>query len=492
MTNRKEIVIIGAGLSGLSAASLLAKAGFNVKVIEKNDQPGGVSNRFSEKGYSFDTGPTWYLMPEVFEQFFSLFNKKSSDYYNLTQLDPSYRVFFNKNHYVDIKKDKNHTVNVFNELENGGGEKLKKYLRDSEYKYNVAYNDFLYRDYKSIFDFFNRKLLLSGTKLHLFNNLDSYAKKYFKNKKARQILEFNTVFLGCSPDRTPALYSLMSHADITTGVFYPEGGIYKLIDALYSLAKENGVKFYLNHNAEKINIHNNKVESIKTNNGSFKADIALVASDYHFAETQLIERKYQTYHEKYWDKRVLSPAVFLIFIGLKKKISILQHHNLYLSENWDNHFESIFKTNSWPDNPSYYIGCNSKTDPGSVPLNCESLFILVPVAPELDDSEEIREKFYNTIISHIEYLTGENIIDSIRFKKIFAHKDFIKKFNSYKGTSMGLAHTLFQTAVFRPSHKSKKVSNLFYTGQYTHPGIGMPMVIISSQVVSDLIKEKYA
>jgi phytoene desaturase len=491
MRSNKNIVIIGAGLSGLSAAPLLAKDGFHVLVVEKNSNFGGVAGRFLYKGYSFDSGPTWYLMPEVFEYYFSLFKKSHADYYNLIQLDPSYRVFFNKEEWVDIRSDVNHNAGVFDSLEFGGGNKLKQYLAKAEYKYNIAYNEFLYRNYNSIFDFLNKKFLFEGIRLHVFRNLDSYVKKYFKNKKTAQILEFNTVFLGSSPDRIPALYSLMSHADIKKGVMYPQGGIYKLSEALYSLGKEYGVEYFFDHKVERIHIKNNKAISVQTNHDIFEADIVLATADYHHTETELLDKKYQSYSERYWKKRTLAPTAFLMYVAVEKKIPVLEHHNLYLAQNWENHFQAIFKKPSWPDNPSYYIGCPSKTDSTVSPPQCESLFILVPVAPDLDDNEEVKEKFSNAVISHFEELIGEPVKNFIVFKKILSHSNFKTGYNLYKGTSMGLAHTLFQTAVFRPSHKSKKVSNLYYTGHYTHPGIGMPMVIISSQIVSQLIREKH-
>lgn len=491
MKSNKNIVIIGAGLSGLSVAPLLAKYGFNVSVLEKNGNFGGVAGRFSSLNFIFDTGPTWYLMPEVFEKYFAIFNKTSSDYYKLIDLDPSYRVFFKNNDYIDIRKDINHNADVFEKLEKGGGDKLKQYLEIAEYKYNTACNEFLYKDYNSIFDFLNKKILFEGLKLHLLSNLDSYAKSYFKIKKPRQILEFNTVFLGCSPDKTPALYSLMSHADIKKGVAYPEGGIYKLPEAFFKLGKELGVRYFFNNDVKKINIKNNKAVSVHTDKDEYEADLVLAACDYHHADSALLEDKYRSYSDKYWDRRVLAPTAFIIFLGLKKKIKSLKHHNLFLTENWEDHFYTIFNKPSWPDFPSYYVGCPSKTDPGTAPGNCENVFILVPVAPGLDDNEEIRDSFSNAIISHLEELIGEPVKNSIAFKKVTAHSDFINSFNYFRGTSLGIAHTLFQTAAFRPSHKSKKICNLYYTGHYTHPGIGMPMAVISSQIVSEMIRENH-
>jgi 1-hydroxy-2-isopentenylcarotenoid 3,4-desaturase len=491
MKSKKNVVIIGAGLSGLSAAPLLAYHGFDVTVIEKNPDFGGVAGRFKHKDFIFDTGPTWYLMPEVFENYFALFNKSTSNYYTLKSLDPSYRIFFNRDIYFDIKKDQHHNSAVFDILEKDGGRKLEEYLKNSEYIYNIACNEFLYRDYNSILDFLDKRFLIEGSKLHLFKDLDSYAKKYFQSKKARQILQFNTVFLGCSPDKTPALYSLMSHADMQKGVSYPEGGIYKLPEALFKLGREYGVRYIFNSCVKKINIKNKRAVSVFTDEGEVKTDIVLVSCDYHHAETDLLEKPHRNYNEKYWNSRLLAPTAFIIFLGLKKKIKSLKHHNLFLAENWEDHFKAIFKKPSWPGFPSYYIGCSSKTDPSAAPKNCENLFILVPVAPGLDDNEEIRDSFSSAVVSNIEELLDESIKKYIVFKKVISHREFKSMFNYYRGTSMGLAHTLFQTALFRPSRKSKKAHNLYYSGHYTHPGIGMPMTLISSQNAAMLIKQNH-
>ena len=467
MNSNKKIVIIGAGLSGLSSAALLAKQGFSVTVLEKNEDFGGVAGIIRADGFVFDAGPTWYLMPEVFENYFALFNKSSSDYYNLTHLNTSYRIFFNKKDSVDITRDFNYILEQFENREKGAGNKLKQYLKEAEYKYNTACDEFLYKDYRSIFEFFNKKFLIKGLNLHLMSNLDSYAKRYFKNKKLRQILEFNTVFLGCSPDKTPALYSLMSHADIVKGVSYPQGGIYKLPEALFKLGRDLGVKFYFNNEVKKIKVNAKRAVAVQTDKENHEADIVLVACDYHHAESKLLDEDFRTYNKTYWERKTIAPAAYIIYLGLNKKINSLTHHNLFLAENWEDHFNTVFKKPAWPDCPSYYIGCSSKTDAGTAPPGCDNFFILVPVAPGLDDNEEVREKFSSAVISHIEELLGESINNSIVYKKVTAQRDFINKYNYYKGTSFGLAHTLFQTSIFRPSHKSKKICNLYCTGHYT-------------------------
>jgi phytoene desaturase len=484
---KKRIVVIGAGLSGLSSAALLAKKGFAVTVVEKQDTPGGVARSFQDKGFTFDRGPSWYLIPEVFERFFAEFGMKTADYYKLIPLDPSYKVFFNTHDSLTIRKDKEYTRQLFEELEEGGGKKIEKYLQDAQYKYETAMVEFLYREYRSLFDFFNKKTMVGGARLNLFQSLDKHIKGHFNNEKIKKILGYNVVFIGCSPFKSPALYSLMSHVDITLGVFYPLGGIARLVEAIYQVAKDHGVKFIFGEEAKAITITNGKASAVITEKEKIEADGILAAVDYHHAEQDLILPRYRSYSTSYWNKRVLAPSALIIYLGLNKQIPGLTHHNLFLSKHWERHFTSIFDKPSWPEAPSYYIGCPSKTDPQVAPQNGENLFILVPVAPGLDDSDAIGQRFSDKILSHLEALLEVKLTDSIVVQHITTQRDFKQAYNLYKGTAMGLAHTLLQSALFRPSHRSKKVANLYFSSHYTHPGIGMPMVIISSHIVADII-----
>ncbi|MFO7677342.1 MAG: phytoene desaturase family protein [Thermoplasmatota archaeon] len=489
MKNEK-IVVVGAGFGGLSAAALLAHKGYDVNVIEKNEQVGGRASVWKKDGFVFDMGPSWYLMPDVFENFFSLFNKKPTDYMDLVRLDPAYRVFFNTKEYCDISKDLDKNLELFESFEPGAKEKMKDYLKKSEYEYNIAMRDFIYKNYKHLTDFFKPKLIVEGTKLHMFEKLDSYAKRYFQSEKIRKILEYTIVFLGGSPYDSPALYSLMSHVDFNLGVWFPKGGMGKLAEAFYTLAQEQGVSFVFNEPVEKIIVNNSKVSGVKTNKNTYDADKVIVNADYCWADTHLVEKKYQSYSDSYWKKRKIAPSAYLLFLGLDKPIKNFIHHNLYFHPQWDEHFDDIFKNPQWPQRFSYYVSCISKTDETTAPKNCENVFVLVPVAPGLEDTDLIRETYFNKTIDHMEKLAGENIRDHIIVKRIFAHHDFSQRYNAYKGTALGLAHTLKQTAIFRPRHESKKVKNLYYTGHYNHPGIGVPMVVISSQIVAEMISKK--
>ncbi|MEM0466009.1 MAG: phytoene desaturase family protein [Candidatus Thermoplasmatota archaeon] len=488
---KKKVAVIGAGFGGMAAAALLARDGYQVTVVEKNDQPGGRAIIYKAKDFVFDMGPSWYLMPDVFEKFFAEFNKKPGDYYKLIRLKPAYRVFFSKDERVDISPDIEQNYQLFDRYQKNGREQFKKYLAAAEYQYTIAMNEFIYKEYQHLWDFFSPKLLIKGSKLHIFKKLDTYAQRYITDEKLRKILEYTMVFLGGTPFDTPALYSLMSHVDFNLGVWYPDGGFGALARAFEKLAQEQGANFLYNQEVTKIITEHNTVTGLETNTEKIPADIIVANADYHHVETQLLEPHHQTYPEKYWQKKAIAPSALLMYLGVEGKIQNLVHHNLYFASHWEDHFNTIFRNPLWPKDPSYYVSCPSKTDPTVAPNDAENLFILIPVAAGLHDPKKIREKYFNQVITHLEYLTGESIKDRIIVKRLFAHADFTNYYRAYKGTALGLAHTLKQTAVFRPHHKSKKVKGLYYTGHYTHPGIGVPMVIIASQIVVHQIRNTY-
>jgi phytoene desaturase len=485
-----EVLIVGAGFGGLSAAALLARDGNDVTVIEKNEQPGGRASVYSEKGFNFDMGPSWYLMPDVYEMFYREFDKKPEDYFKLKRLDPSYRMFFDDETVVDLSADINKNYELFESFEEGGGEKLKEYLESSKELYEFSVKEMLYRDYSSVVDLLDGKLLLKGYKLHLWENLQHYVNKRFKSDKARKILEYSIGFLGGAPDKTPSFYHLVSHADLNLGVWYPEGGLRKVVDSVYELAKSYGANFHFNESVELLEVHEKQIKRVVTDQGIFEPYYVVVNADYPFSEMNLLTGKNQTYKKDYWEKRTLSPSALVAYIGVNRKLDGLKHHNLFLNKDWEEGFKSVFdpKNIAWPEEPSYYVNVPSITDKSAAPDGSDSLYLLVPLASGIQDTSELREKFYNHIMDDLERKLGDNIRKDVVVQKIFALNDFKDRYNSYNGTAFGLTHTLNQTALWRPAHKSKKVKNLYYTGQYTHPGIGVPMTLVSSQIVASEIK----
>ena len=484
---KRTAVVIGAGFGGLSAACLLAHNGWEVTLVEKNAEIGGRARVWKQNGFTFDMGPSWYLMPEVFDRFFEQVGAAREEYYRLERLDPYYRVFFAPDEAVDITGDIERTREVFDGFEMDGGRKLDAYLEQARYKYDTAMRDFLYREYRSIFQFFNRRLLIEGSRLNVFGSLDSFVGKYFQDHRAKKILEYAMVFLGNSPKNAPGLYSIMSHVDLNLGVWYPEGGIGNVITSLAKIAESKGVRILRNREVTKIDVDGERAARVHTVDGDLPADVFVVGADYHHTETRLLDPLHQSYPEPYWEKRVLAPSMFIIYLGIKRKLQSLVHHNLYFRPDWDEHFRLMFDSPAWPENPCYYVSCASKTDTRSAPDGSENVFILVPVAPGLDDTDELRERYAERVIEHIEMLTRESLHTDVAVKRIFTHRDFSEDYHSYRGTALGLAHTLRQTAFFRPAHRSKRVRNLYYTGQYTHPGVGVPMTLIASEITTNRI-----
>jgi 1-hydroxy-2-isopentenylcarotenoid 3,4-desaturase len=488
-----KAIVVGSGFGGISAAALLAKDGFQVTVFEKNEQAGGRASVYSEEGYNFDMGPSWYLMPDVFDKFFAEFGKKPEEYFKLERLDPSYRIFFGNEKVVDVAADIEKNYELFDSFEKDGAEKLKKYLEASKEVYDFSIDEMLYRDYTSILDFVSGKLILKGYKLKIWENLHHYVNNRFDSDEARKIVQYSIGFLGGSPENTPSFYHIMSHIDLTMGVFYPQGGMRKVVSSIKELAESYGVEFKFNEPVEKLQIENRNVKKVVTNKGTYDADIVLVNADYPFSEMELIEPEEQTYNAKYWDKKILAPSAMVAYLGIDKEIDELTHHNLFLDKDWEEGFETLFnpKKAGWPENPSYYVNVPSRTDKSAAPDGTDTLFILVPLAPGIEDTENLRDQLYNKIMDDLETKVDEDIRSHIIVKKIFALTDFTERYNAYKGTALGLSHTLMQTALWRPAHMSKKVKNLYYSGHYTHPGIGVPMVLISSQIVAKEIKERH-
>lgn len=481
----KKVIIIGAGFSGLASAALLSKYGYKVTVLEKNKSVGGVAQIFKKKGFTFDMGPSWYLMPEIFENYFSLFKKKPADFYSLKRLSPSYRVFTNNRKRFDIFPNVNKNLATFETLEKNSSISLKKYLTQSKLIYEAATQFLMFNKLPSLSYLIRLRTIL--LKLILLN-IRKFTVSYFSTPLLNQLLTFHSVFLGGSPTNIPSFYSLFAHIDFNLGVYYPLGGFSKVSQAILKLAKENKSSIKLSTTVKKIIIKNGRaIGVVLTDRQKVYADIIVSSADLAYTETSLIPTSFQTYPKKYWDKKTFSPSCFILLLGLGKKIKILKHHNFFFEDNWDKHFNQIFNSPSLPDNPSFYICCPTKTDKTLAPKSNEILFILVPISPLIKDSETIRKKYTFKIIYKLSNILKQDLSPHIKVLSAYSINDFKSDYNSYFGSAFGITHTLMQSSLFRPSHKSKKVKNLYFTGQYTQPGIGVPTALVSAQLLLNKI-----
>lgn len=482
----KSVAIIGSGFSSLSAACYLAKAGFKVQVFEKNDSIGGRARQYKAKGFTFDMGPSWYWMPDVFERFFADFNHQVSDFYQLDKLNPAYSVYFGENDKIDIEDSLDKIFKVFEAEENHSARKLKKFMDEALDNYNIAIKDLVYKPGVSPMELVTWKTAKRVNQF--FGNISDDVDKDFKNERLRQILKFPVLFLGAKPSDTPSFYNFMNHADFGLGTWHPKGGMYQVVAAMEKLAKSLGVEFQTEANIEKIEVKNGKAVGLVCNGKTVQADIILSGADYHHTETLLDEHQRQ-YSEKYWKKKTFAPSSLLFYLGIDKKLTKVNHHNLFFDVDFEQHAEEIYSDPKWPTEPLFYANFTSLSDPSTAPKGCENAFFLVPIAPGLEDTEALREQYFDIVISRFEKLTGESIKNNIIFKRTFCVDDFKKDYNSYGGNAYGMANTLLQTAFLRPKLKSKKVDNLFFTGQLTVPGPGVPPALISGKLVSELIEK---
>ena len=486
-----SVIIVGSGFAGLSAASFMAKAGWNVTVIEKNNGPGGRAGQLKENGFTFDRGPSWYWMPDVFERYFEQFEKKVSDYYSLNRLDPSYRIYWN-DAFTDIPADYDAFKKMTEEFEPGASQQLEKYLDEAAYKYKVGINKLVHKPGRSFAEFIDRDVIKGIFRLNVFTSIKKHIYKHFKNPRLRQIMEFPVLFLGALPENTPALYSLMNYADIKGGTWYPKGGMFSVVKAIHKLALELGVKFCFNEEVKEIVIQQNAARKIVTDRNVYEADVIISGADYHYTEDKLLPENYRSYSETYWEKRVMAPSCLLYFVGLNKKLEKVIHHSLFFDVPFEQHAREIYDKPQWPSDPLFYVSVNSVTDNTVAPDGCDNMVLLIPIASGLpDDTETLREKYFQQIIRRMENHTGQSILDAVIYKKTFSVSDFVKEYNSFRGNAYGLANTLMQTALFKPSCKSQKVKNLFYTGQLTVPGPGVPPCLISGEVVAKEVTKEY-
>jgi phytoene desaturase len=480
-----KIAVIGSGFSGLSTAAYLSAAGHDVHVFEKNETAGGRARQLrTENGYVFDMGPSWYWMPEVFENFFSDFGFSSSDFYDLKLLDPSFNLVFDKGETMPIPSNYSELCALFESVEPGSALQLDKFMEEAQYKYETGMGSLTKMPGISVSEFADVKLMKGVLRLQIFSSFSRHVRKYFSNSKLIALMEFPVLFLGAMPQDTPALYSLMNYAALELGTWYPIGGFGKVIDAMEKICETNGVVFHFNSPVEQITIEGNDSDGVIIHGGKIFFDAIVASADYHHVESSLLPEVYRNYDEAYWEKKTFAPSCLIFYLGISKRINSLQHHTLFFEHDLLQHSIEIYKDPKWPSRPLFYACCPSKTDYSVAPAGHENLFLLMPVAPGLEDNEVLREKYFKIMIERLEKHTGQRIEEYIDYKKSYCVNDFIADYNSYKGNAYGLANTLMQTAILKPKIRNKKIKNLFYAGQLTVPGPGVPPSLISGKIAA--------
>ena len=455
-------------------------------VLEKNAQNGGRARQLRRDGFTFDIGPTFYWMPDVFESFFNDFGKKASDYYELIKLNPAYKVFFGKNNSVQIADNINSIAETFESIESGSRTKLSKFMAQAKENYEIAIHDLVYKPGRSLMEIMTPK---TATRLHLFvDTIEKQVNRSFKDERLKEILKFPVLFLGAKPSNTPAFYNFMNYADFHLGTWHPKGGMYMVVEAMVSLAKELGVTIINEAEVVEIDIEKNNATKVQSIQGDFECDIVLSGADYAHSE-KLLAPNFRQYSDAYWNKKTFAPSALLFYVGFDKKLKNLSHHSLFFDTDFVEHSKSIYDTSEWPKNPLFYASFPSMTDSNAAPNGKEASIFLIPIAPGIEDTSEIRERYFKIIMQRLESLTEQKVTNHVLFKESYCINDFVKDYNSYKGNAYGLANTLFQTHILRPKLQSKKVKNLFFTGQLTVPGPGVPPSLISGKIVSDLIEK---
>lgn len=479
-----KISIIGSGFSGLAASCFVAKEGHSVTILEKNTTLGGRARVYQCDGFTFDMGPSWYWMPDVFENFFQQFGHTAADYYELKQLEPGFQIIFGEQDTIKIPSNMDELEQVFEGIEPGSAIALRKFLKEAEFKYEVGMKDLVYKPAFSWLEYANLDVMKGMLQANLFSSVSSYVRKYFKDERLIALMEFPVLFLGAMANKIPALYTMMNYSALVQGTFYPVGGMCKIVEGMKELASSLGVEFKTDVQVGKIEVTGGLVSGLQTNAGFQEADGLIAAADYHHVEQQLLDEQYRNYDAAYWEKKTFAPSCLIYYVGVSKKIDKLLHHNLFFDADFNRHAQEIYGQPKWPDDPLFYVCCPSKTDANVAPEGMENLFILVPVAAGLEDSPAIREHYFEGIVKRIEKYSGTEFSADIVYKKNYCINDFVEDYNAFKGNAYGLANTLTQTAVLKPSLKNKKVKNMFYAGQLTVPGPGVPPALISGQVAA--------
>lgn len=486
---KKKIAVIGSGFSSLSTAAYLAKEGFEVSIFEKNNELGGRARQFSESGFTFDMGPSWYWMPEVIESFYNDFGYTASDFYELKRLSPAFKIVFENNEEIVVPDSYDDLRNLFEDIEPGSSVKLDSFMEDAKLKYDISFKDLIELPGISLTEYLNKQTIANSLKLKIFSSYQKLVRNHFRDEKLRSLMEFPVLFLGAKPSDTPALYSLMNYAGLRLGTWYPQGGFYSVVKAMTKICEELGVKIFKNSPVEKINVMFNEAVSLTVNNQEITIDGIVGGADYHHIEQKLLDEQYRNYTEKYWSKKTFAPSSLIFYLGVDKKIEGINHHTLFFDADFENHAEEIYDSKKWPKDPLFYVCTPSVSDTSVAPEGKENMFVLIPIATGLTDSEELRDRYYENVMERLENHLGQKIRDHVIYKKSYCVNDFKNDYNAYEGNAYGLANTLSQTAVLKPKIINKKINNLIYTGQLTVPGPGVPPSIISGRIAANVLSQ---
>lgn len=486
----KQIIVIGAGFSGLTAASYLAQAGHQVTVLEKNNILGGRARQFKADGFTFDMGPSWYWMPEVFEKFYNDFGHSAKDFYELVRLDPSYQVIWQDQSTWKIYAKWDELTSFLESIDPGITPKLNRFMDEAAYKYKVGMGEFVYKPSLSFTEFLDPRLASAAIKLEMLSSITKAIKKVTNHPKIQELLAFPVLFLGATPENTPALYSMMNHADLKLGTWYPLGGMHKIIEAFVHIAQKAGAEIKNNEPVTSFEYTDKRISAVITPSGRYTADMVVGAADYAHLDQEVIADPYKTYSSAYWNSRVMAPSSMLMYLGVNRKIPELKHHNLFFDADFNAHAECIYNTHTHYPRPLFYVCCPSKTDDSVAPEGMENIFVLIPTSTEKDLSVETIASYKQSIFERIAEKTGVDLQEHIVYERVYTRKDFMQDYNAHKGNAYGLANTLKQTAILKPRMKSKKLKNLYFAGQLTVPGPGMPPSIISGELVASLINKQ--
>lgn len=482
----KDVIIIGSGFSSLSAACYLGKRGYNVALFEKNSTIGGRARQLKQDGFIFDMGPTFYWMPDIFESFFRDFEKAPSDFYQLIRLDPGYTIYYGAEDSLSVSTDRQQIYTMFESREKGSSKFLDRYLKSAEFNYRTAMDKVVYKPGKTVFELIIPETALRAAQF--LQSISSKIKQGVDDPQLRQLLEFPVLFLGAKPSRTPAFYSFMNYADMILGTWHIKGGMFELVEAMRAMAEGFGVKIHTDSPVSRIVVENGRAKGVEVEGEIVLADLIISGADYHHTECLMAER-YRNYHESYWQKRVFAPSALLYYVAFDKRLKNVSHHTLFFDTDFEKHAQQIYDNPGWPETPLFYASFPSVTDSTVAPAGKEIGIFLIPIAPGLHDTEDIRKRYFDQIIQRLERITNQSVKEDILFSHSYALSDFTKDYNAYKGNAYGLANTLTQTAFMKPKMQNKKISNLFYTGQLTVPGPGVPPAIISGKIVANLADE---